>query len=246
MREVLVGHFQEEKWQVLCDVAAVEGALFLGATLPDLVLVLQSWPDEFPAEHVARLVAAVPLARVVCVCGWWCESAGRTRQHWPPALRVPIWAARQRIEHELAILAGERTAFPPTATRDEVLLELHPLVPSPPSARESARERGRARVEIVDPALARALADELSRQGWTMTDDPASLVDLVVLQADPASDVVCQQTAQRVREVASASVVAMTAWPLPEWRDELRAVGVCAVVCSLELGMLSLSASSAK
>jgi hypothetical protein len=213
------------------DVADVEAWLAQANRPPDLVLVCESWPDEFPADHVTRLLAAVPLARLVCLSGFWSESAGRTRQHWPPALRVPIWAAWPRIEHELEVCAGRRTALPWTATREELLLEAatHP-VPSPPSAGERVRVRGLARVEIFDPALSRLLSDELKQHGWTVTDHPATAVSTVFVQADPASDELCRAIAARCHEVAPAAVVAVTAWPTPEWTEQLRAAGVCGVV----------------
>jgi hypothetical protein len=224
------------------DVSELEAQIAQTACLPELVLVCESWPDEFPVDHVARLLAAVPLARVLCLSGFWCEAAGRTRQHWPPALRVPIWASWPRIEHELAICTGRRSALPSTATREEVLLATSlseapaPPVPSPPSAGERARVRGPARVEIYDPALSHTLADELQQQGWTVTDDPSAAVTTVFVQADPASHELCRTIAARCRAVAPAAVVAVTAWPVPEWTEQLRTAGVCDVVHALDLG----------
>jgi len=104
------------------NVSAVEDRIVHGAPPPDLLIVFESWPDEFPADHVSRLFAAAPLARIVCVGGAWCESAGRTRSHWPLGLRVPVWLATVRIRYELDVLAGRRPALPPTATREEWIL----------------------------------------------------------------------------------------------------------------------------
>ena len=224
--------------QRCAEVSAVEARLAQTADPPDLVLVCESWPDEFPADHVTRLLAAVPLARVVCLSGYWCESAARTRSHWPPALRVPIWTAWPRIERELEICAGRRVATPSTASREELLLDAASIpVPSPPSAGERARVRGRARVEIVDQALSRLLADELQQHGWDVTNDPADAVSTVILQADPASDELCCDIAARCRDVAPAEVVAITAWPTPQWTEQLRAAGVCAAVNALALAL---------
>jgi hypothetical protein len=88
----------------------------------DLVVVCQHWPDEYTAAEVRSLLAAFPLARLVCCYGSWCSSDGRTRDVWPLAVRVPAeWAAR-RIDLELEVLAGTRWPLPLTASRDEIVL----------------------------------------------------------------------------------------------------------------------------
>ena len=221
---------------MLCrDVAEIEGHLAAGSPPPELVIVCESWPDEFPAGHVSRLLAALPLARIVCVSGFWCESAGRTRSHWPPALRVPVWDAWARIERELEVVAGERAALPFTATRDECLLDTNSSVPPPPIAGESASVRGTVRVELYDPALSAELSARLQQQGWTEIIDPKAVVDTVFVQAEPSSTEACTAIAERCRAVSPAVVYAVTTWPLPEWTEQLRAAGVQRVINPLLL-----------
>jgi len=169
---------------------------------------------------------------VICIAGAWCEAAGRTRTHWPPALRVPVWTAWERIEQELAVLAGACPALPWTATRDECVLASP--VPSPPSAGERARVRGPARLEIYDPALRRELTTQLQQYGWTFTEDVNTRAALVVLSAEPASPELLDAIRQRCQTIAPAEVIAITTWPLPEWTEQLRAAGVCAVVNPLQ------------
>lgn len=97
----------------------IPAALECGST-PNLAIVLQHWPDEYPFSEVRGLLAAFPLARLMVVQGPWCLSEGRTRQHWPPATRVSCEEALPRLERELEVLAGTRPPLPWTAGRDEI------------------------------------------------------------------------------------------------------------------------------
>lgn len=71
---------------------------------PDLVVVLQHWPDEWTARDVRRLFTLFPLARWVSACGVWCESDGRNRDVFPGALRVFARSAVLRLEREWAAI----------------------------------------------------------------------------------------------------------------------------------------------
>jgi len=95
---------------------------------PDLVLLAESWPGEYPAGEVDALYEQLPLARLVVVLGPWLESVGRTGAIWPPALRVRQRELAFRLHHEFRVLrqgrseAPEPRPTPPlplTATRDE-------------------------------------------------------------------------------------------------------------------------------
>jgi hypothetical protein len=86
----------------------------------DLIVVCQSWSDEYTAGEVAALLSAAPLARILCVYGRWCDSDGRTRDVWPLAVRVPAAKFETRLLHELKVLAGTLPPLPLTATRTEI------------------------------------------------------------------------------------------------------------------------------
>lgn len=89
---------------------------------PDLAIVYQGIPDEFPQSQIDELIGLIPLARIVIAFGPWCESIGRTEQRWPIAWCVPIRHLAARLQRELASLeSGETT--PPTASRDEAFSE---------------------------------------------------------------------------------------------------------------------------
>ncbi|HET6324955.1 MAG TPA: hypothetical protein VFG04_09665 [Planctomycetaceae bacterium] len=89
---------------------------------PDLVIVCQHWPDEYTAGEVRQLLAAFPLARVICCYGLWCGSDGRTRDVWPLSVRVPAEFSARRIDLELEVLTDARWPLPLTASRDEIFL----------------------------------------------------------------------------------------------------------------------------
>lgn len=56
--------------------------------IPDLVVILQSHPDEFSSAETARLLTRAPIARLIVIAGAWCEADGRRRDLWPMALRT--------------------------------------------------------------------------------------------------------------------------------------------------------------
>ncbi len=88
--------------------------------LPDLVVVCQSWPDEFSSVEVSACLGHWPLTQWVVCFGSWCESDGRTRDIWPIGLRVPARAAVSRLQRVWEIVRGGRPEpLPVTASRDE-------------------------------------------------------------------------------------------------------------------------------
>jgi hypothetical protein len=87
---------------------------------PDLVVVCQSWPDEFFASEVSAAIGRWPLALWVVCYGAWCSSDGRTRSIWPISVRVPIGEAVTRLNHVWRIITQQDgEPLPLTASRDE-------------------------------------------------------------------------------------------------------------------------------
>lgn len=96
------------------------GTLGNPPVIPDLVIVCQSWPDEFPATEVTTALGRWPLALWVCCYGAWCASDGRTRLIWPISVRVPVDEAENRLNHVWRVLTEQRDEpLPLTASRDE-------------------------------------------------------------------------------------------------------------------------------
>ncbi|MDP1798121.1 MAG: hypothetical protein Q8K78_11590, partial [Planctomycetaceae bacterium] len=215
---------------------------------PDLVIIGESWPDEFTADDVSHLLTIAPLARVVWITGAWSEAVGRTRSHGPPAWRVPLWDAITRIERELAALRACRNAapgvamdFPPaTASRQETWLW---------QSSSSSPLEGHGSVylgEIADPALTAWLRESLSAAGYTMVDHAA---DIVLLDVEPWSPVMAAKTCEAIARHPDSIPVVLTGWSTPELRMDLAQLRIEHVVDKLRgfplpsrarLGSLSL------
>ncbi|GDY08220.1 MAG: hypothetical protein DWI21_13180 [Planctomycetota bacterium] len=97
---------------------------------PDVIVVCQSWSDEFSAGEVALALGRWPLALWVCCYGAWCASDGRTRSTWPISVRVPVDEAECRLNHVWQVLTQQRgEPLPLTASRDEAFAFDHCLTP---------------------------------------------------------------------------------------------------------------------
>lgn len=101
--------------------------LFSGDLFPDLIVVLQSWSDQYSATDIQHLLSFAPLARLLVCYGSWCESDGRNRNRWPLSVRVPVWAAVQRIEREWRLITDSTATspLPWSASREEVFAADH-------------------------------------------------------------------------------------------------------------------------
>ncbi|MBC8114725.1 MAG: hypothetical protein H7062_10135, partial [Candidatus Saccharimonas sp.] len=132
----------------------------LATSIPDLVVIVQSWPDEFSPSEIASLFVFAPLARVVVAYGAWCESDGRNRHLWPLAVRVPLRSAAARIEREWRLLHEERglEPLPLSASREEAFAADHP-----PLAKTSSPQT--VLVVSPDPAYRRYLNELLASGG---------------------------------------------------------------------------------
>lgn len=126
---------------------------------PDLIIAIQSHPDEYSRSEVDALGLLVPLARWVVCCGAWCESEGRTRQLWPLAVRVPLRSAMSRIRDEWRLLCGEDVSpLPLSGSREEAFAADHPSL-------EKASGQVAVLVNSPDPEYARYLCELLAEAG---------------------------------------------------------------------------------
>jgi hypothetical protein len=191
---------------------------------PDLTIVCQSWPDEFTPSAVSRLLAAFPLARLVCCFGVWCESDGRNRTIWPLSVRIPARCAQTRIHNELAVLTGVRAALPLTAARDEIFefdrnaeSELPPAAPMP------------IRIHSPDRELRAWLQAMLRGHGYrtaASTETPAA----VVWDVDPWNS---ETEAALLAAGGTLPIVALMGFARSEDVAALADCGVAAVIAKL-------------
>ena len=85
----------------------------------EFVVVLQSYPDEFPIQDIEQLIGMLPIARWIVCYGEWCESMGRTESFWPRGWCVPLREAIGRLDFERQQYHQGLPPLPPTASRDE-------------------------------------------------------------------------------------------------------------------------------
>jgi hypothetical protein len=104
----------------------------------DLIVVAQSWSDQYTPADVAALLSAAPLARVLCVYGRWCDSDGRTRDVWPLAVRVPVAEFETRLRRELEVLERTLPPLPLTASRTEIFAARLPPAATPCGGRSKS------------------------------------------------------------------------------------------------------------
>ena len=129
----------------------------------DLVIVFQSYSDQFSTDTVNSLVGRTIFGRLLCCYGPWCESDGRNRDLWPDAVRIPIRLASGVIQREVdGILRGSEP-LPPTAARDEVFA--HRLTHADESTLFEAGTILNAAVISSDRILRNVLAAGLKQMG---------------------------------------------------------------------------------
>jgi hypothetical protein len=191
---------------------------------PDLGVVCQHWPDEFARSGVERLLSLLPVTRWVCCFGAWCESDGRNRDIWPLSVRVAARCAGDRIRRELAVLAGEQSALPLTAARDEIF-EFDCPLPYEPFL------EGPVLVKSPDGALRRSISSLL-----TTIRNPKSKIQnpiAVVWDVDPCSEAVLSQLRNFSSQNRDVAVVALSGFAHPEDVQALRCCGADAVLTKL-------------
>jgi hypothetical protein len=228
--------------------------LAAGSWIPDMVAVVQCWPDEMTRHEIDGLFRFAPLARCVVCYGSWCESDGRNRDLWPPAVRIPMRSAMSRLHHEWRLLCGETVApLPMSASRDETFGIDHPeldggLMPSPASVM----------INSPDPAYQRYLCELLARAGHSpinMAHAPlhsgrAPLPDGVpietptaanpapsalLLDLDPWDEQRCEVVRRLRLRFPDTAIIGLMSLPTPEAMDEatLKEFGIVEVLPKL-------------
>lgn len=196
---------------------------------PDLVVVVQSWSDEYSREEIDQLSRFAPLARWVVCCGAWCESDGRTRDLWPLAVRVPLRSAESRLAHEWRLLNGDTVVpLPMSASREETFGVDH--------AKLISIERPVVvGVSSPDAEYQRYLVELLSRMGHTVVQpsDEFESPDLWLMDLDPWDQQRRRSVQQfRARE-PKANMIGLMNLPAPELTREVLELGAVDVVPKL-------------
>ncbi|HEY3967791.1 MAG TPA: hypothetical protein VGM05_24730 [Planctomycetaceae bacterium] len=217
---------------------------------PDLIIVLQVWPDQYSVADANQLISQFPLARLLCCCGPWCDSDGRTRSIWPLAVRVHPASFAARFAHELALIAGfpreahRRTAasskiaghagkagqpLPLTASRSEIFEFDFDRQPTPFSMELI--------VAILSPdwRWCEMLAAALGQCGADITSDTVSAgVDVILFDIDPWNPDRASQFAIIRQRHPHATLIACCGFPRADLETEMRKSGADNVWFKLE------------
>ena len=193
----------------------------------DLVVVCQNWPDEFSDADVQQLLSLFPLARWVCCFGVWCESDGRNRDIWPPAIRTPARNAERRIRSELAVFKGTHPVLPLTASRDETY-EFNYAVPY------SKTTGSRVIVNSPDLEYRRTLEEMLRAAGHhvirAQNDD---IPDVLLWDADPWSERLAGEIQNFCARHPNVAIVALMTFAHPEMIEAIKICGAQNVIPKL-------------
>jgi CheY-like chemotaxis protein len=196
---------------------------------PDLIVVCQTWPDEFSSPDLHALLSTFPLARLMCCHGPWCESDGRSRSIWPSGCRVPVAHARRRLASEaVGLQTGRTDRLPPlTASRDELFEFEYADAWRVPRRLDGC---GFA-VHSPDAAYRRVLVDTLRAAGGLSVSESNALCRVVLYDADPWTPVIRTQIALcHAGGNQSIQIVALTGIAHAGMVDELKVAGADRVV----------------
>ena len=200
---------------------------------PDLLVVVQTWSDEFPFRELLKLPSCGPLSRVLCCYGPWCISDGRSRQDWPLALRIPlehIDAALRREMHELTIPDRAEAPLHWTAGRDEIFGNRQLAI----AAGSAAGSRCVIRVVSSDRQLAETWVELLRKAGFPIAaDGAAGGGQLVLWDVDPWNAERLPRWTEFRHRFPAAKMVALAGFVSPAFASELLNLGAIAVVSKL-------------
>lgn len=195
----------------------------------DLVVVCQSWRDEYAAQEVKSGLASLPVARWICVVGPWCESEGRHGSRWPLALRVPLHSLGTRMANEIAVVQGRLPALAITAAREEAFeFDYRSTVPK--------HSNPKATLTILSPDREwKSWMRDLCREGgleWTDLE-PGTSPEILILDLDPLT----ASTPAKIRSLreqhARSHIVGFLGLVNRADRKELQSLGVEVVLSKL-------------
>jgi hypothetical protein len=183
--------------------------------IPDLVVVIESHPDEYSSPQIDQLTILAPLARWVVCYGDWSESAGRTRDIWPMAVRIPMRSAQQRLQQEWNLLCGKFVSpLPMSGSREEVFGADYQWRPQ-------QTQRATVLVDSPDPEYWRYLFEFLTDCGHAVVAAEDESPDVILFDLDPWGDMRQQVLALLQDQYPGVPVIGLMSLPLPSLVDEL-------------------------
>ncbi|MFN9372154.1 MAG: hypothetical protein ACK6D3_09765 [Planctomycetaceae bacterium] len=219
-----------------------------GRQPPELVVICQTWSDQFTAEEIQGLIAWLPFARLICCHGPWCDSDGRTRDLWPLAVRISAAESVAVVAdamRELRSVGGQQSAspgagygsamggsgrLPLTASRAEIYAArfAHPDVGSLQSQRIVVNSPDRAWREMIETFVR-------SHRGEVLTAEPntghffSRQPHWLIWDADPAGPARLRELDQWREACPRLQVLACVGFPRHDLTQSLRQQGMDAV-----------------
>jgi hypothetical protein len=197
--------------------------------IPDLIVTIQSWPDEYSRDEIEQLNRLAPLARCVVCYGAWCESDGRTRDLWPLAVRIPIRQAQLRLQTEWGLLLGTQSQMlPMSASREEIFGADHPNL-------RFAQKPVQIVIDSPDPEYRRYVQELLINIQLTIGNETARTTapGVLIFDADPWGEGRRLALKRFVDQNPDCRVLALASFPDPGWTEELLRSGVDEVLPKL-------------
>ncbi len=216
---------------------------------PDLIVLVQTWSDEFHFAEMLSLPGIGPFSRLICCYGPWCISDGRSRLDFPLAVRVPLEDLRPALFREWEQLTAphpDDSILPWTAGRDEIFGDRFVGWVSRPvrmitdghgeSSHETriATECREIRVHSADRELSRLWRETLQRAGFPIAMAEHQHNGQVVLwDIDVWSDSIADAWRGLRERFPETQIVALTGFVVPDFIDRLHAAGAAKVLSKL-------------
>lgn len=184
--------------------------------IPDLIVVIETHPDEYSRSDIDQLTVHAPLARWVVGYGDWSESAGRTRDLWPMAVRIPMRSIGPRLQQEWDLLNGKSaTPLPMSGSREEIFGADYQW-------RHQPTEPATVLIKSPDPEYRRYLAEFITEAGHTVFDKSTNASpDAILCDLDPW-DTARQQIVEHLQEQhPGVSMIGLMSLPLTTLLDEM-------------------------
>ena len=179
-----------------------------------LVVLVQSYPEQYTQSDIEALRGAAPLARIACVDGPWCEGRSRTGRRFYGVWRIYWHQQTSRLAQEFQrIAAGQLPAWstPLTVSENELMVQslsafslyelagLHVLIDAQPAETR----------DNLFSALTRAGANPIYRD----QSEPKARIDAIVWDDEGRSLRVRPKLAAMAVEYPSVPVIALLGFP---------------------------------
>lgn len=218
----------------VADLSAVGQFIAENDRHPDLVIVCQSWPDEYRPDEVNRLLELLPLATILCCYGSWCDSDGRNRQIWPLAVRVPAFSSSALIRRLWRDAAEGNPPLPLTASREEIFARLHGEAIPADIGQLGTEQQARVCIESGDGAIREWLGDALQAAGFQIADNAdAATAHVAVWDAPIWEERTAEELQQFHARCPSVPIVVLIGGMRPHQIDQARARGASCVLAKL-------------